>query len=89
MADGLCVPPSGTQGIRFLLSAYASIDSLVTNAAFQMAQSQGLEDITTEHFDRAMRTATTKGAIVTFTRGLAGNLAERGIRVNAVAPGPV
>ncbi|MEU1799620.1 SDR family oxidoreductase [Streptomyces sp. NPDC019937] len=33
--------------------------------------------------------ATTKGAIVTFTQGLAGNLAERGIRVNAVAPGPV
>ncbi|MFC4493382.1 SDR family oxidoreductase [Streptomyces ovatisporus] len=33
--------------------------------------------------------AMTKGAIVTFTQGLAGNLAERGIRVNAVAPGPV
>ncbi|HEX5567734.1 MAG TPA: SDR family oxidoreductase [Streptomyces sp.] len=33
--------------------------------------------------------ATTKGAIVSFTQGLAANLAERGIRVNAVAPGPV
>ncbi|EFL28788.1 short chain dehydrogenase/reductase family oxidoreductase [Streptomyces himastatinicus ATCC 53653] len=111
------------------VDAFGSIDVLVNNAAFQMAQSQGLEDITTEQFDRVMRTnlyamfwlckmslphiseggsiinttsvqaykpsphlldyATTKGAIVTFTQGLAGNLAERGIRVNAVAPGPV
>jgi NAD(P)-dependent dehydrogenase (short-subunit alcohol dehydrogenase family) len=33
--------------------------------------------------------ATTKGAIVTFTKGLAQDLIKRGIRVNAVAPGPV
>lgn len=33
--------------------------------------------------------ASTKGAIVAFTRSLAGNLKERRIRVNAVAPGPV
>jgi NAD(P)-dependent dehydrogenase (short-subunit alcohol dehydrogenase family) len=31
----------------------------------------------------------TKGAIHTFTKSLAQNLIERGIRVNAVAPGPV
>ncbi|CAN1336561.1 NADPH-dependent aldehyde reductase 1, chloroplastic [Linum perenne] len=31
----------------------------------------------------------TKGAIVTFTRSLALSLVERGIRVNAVAPGPI
>ncbi len=31
----------------------------------------------------------TKGAIVSFTRGLSNSLAERGIRVNAVAPGPI
>jgi NAD(P)-dependent dehydrogenase (short-subunit alcohol dehydrogenase family) len=33
--------------------------------------------------------STTKGAIVTFTKGLAQDLTPKGIRVNAVAPGPV
>ena len=31
----------------------------------------------------------TKGAIVAFTRALSASLADRGIRVNGVAPGPV
>lgn len=94
-----------------------------------MSQPGGIDDISTEQFDRVVRTnlygmfrlckatlphippggciinttsvqtykpsphlldyATTKGAIVTFTQGLAQMLAEDGIRVNAVAPGPV
>ena len=33
--------------------------------------------------------AATKGAVVAFTRSLSGNLAEKGIRVNGVAPGPI
>ncbi|MFD2514040.1 SDR family oxidoreductase [Pontibacter locisalis] len=33
--------------------------------------------------------ASTKGAITAFTRSLAQNLAEKNIRVNAVAPGPI
>ncbi len=33
--------------------------------------------------------AATKGAIVAFTRSMAQSVAERGIRVNAVAPGPI
>lgn len=33
--------------------------------------------------------ASTKGAIHAFTKSLASNLLERGIRVNAIAPGPV
>ena len=33
--------------------------------------------------------ASTKGAITSFTKGLSAQLIERGIRVNAVAPGPI
>jgi NAD(P)-dependent dehydrogenase (short-subunit alcohol dehydrogenase family) len=33
--------------------------------------------------------ASTKGAILTFTKGLAQEAIQRGIRVNAVAPGPI
>jgi len=101
----------------------------VNNAAYQMAQPAGIGDITTEQFDRVMKTnlyamfwlckaavphlrpgsaivntasiqasqpspplldyAMTKAAIVNFTKGLGQSLAEKGIRVNAVAPGPV
>jgi NAD(P)-dependent dehydrogenase (short-subunit alcohol dehydrogenase family) len=33
--------------------------------------------------------ASTKGAIISFTRSLSTNLVDKGIRVNAVAPGPI
>jgi len=33
--------------------------------------------------------ASTKGAIVSFTRSLSSNLAKKGIRINGVAPGPI
>ncbi len=108
---------------------FGQIDVLVSNAAYQMSQESGIDDITSEQFDRVMKTnvyamfwlakavvphmkagasfittssvqafspsphlldyATSKAAIVNFTRGLAQELAPRGIRVNTVAPGPI
>ncbi len=39
--------------------------------------------------DHLLDYASTKGALLAFTRSLSANLAEKGIRVNAVAPGPI
>jgi NAD(P)-dependent dehydrogenase (short-subunit alcohol dehydrogenase family) len=111
------------------VAEFDRIDVLVSNAAYQMSQDRGLADITSEQFDRVMKTnvyalfwltraalpymsagssiittssvqafspsphlldyATSKAAIVNFTKGLGHNLVDRGIRANSVAPGPV
>ena len=117
------------QVIDTAVKELGGIDVLVNNAAYQMVQMGGIEDISTEQWDRVMKTnlyamfwltkfalphmeagssiintssiqgttpspelldyATTKAGILNFTKGLAQSLAEKGIRVNAVAPGPI
>jgi NAD(P)-dependent dehydrogenase (short-subunit alcohol dehydrogenase family) len=42
--------------IERTVSEFGRIDILVNNAAYQMAQPGGIEDITTEQFDRVMKT---------------------------------
>ncbi|POX39338.1 NAD(P)-dependent dehydrogenase [Streptomyces sp. Ru73] len=121
--------PACRQLVDRAVAELGRIDILVNNAAYQMSQPDGIQAISTEQFDRVLRTnlygmfwlskmslphmprggsiinttsvqaykpsphlldyATTKGAIVTFTQGLAQMVAGDGIRVNAVAPGPV
>jgi NAD(P)-dependent dehydrogenase (short-subunit alcohol dehydrogenase family) len=111
------------------VSDLGGVDILVNNAAYQMAQPGGITDISTQQFDRVMKTnlyamfwlskaavphmrpgstiintasiqayqsspelldyATTKAGIVAFTKALGAGLAEKGIRVNSVAPGPI
>lgn len=111
------------------VSELGGLEVLVSNAAFQMAQPEGLAAISSEQLERTLTTnvsamfwlvqealphlragasiictssvqafepspqlldyAVTKSAILAFTRGLSQQLAERGIRVNAVCPGPV
>lgn len=110
------------------IKEYGKLDILVNNAAEQHVQN-GLENISTQQFEKTFRTnfysvffltraalphlqmgaaiintasltcyegneqlidyASTKGAIVAFTRSLAKSLAPKGIRVNGVAPGTV
>ena len=87
------------QAVEKVVAHFGHLDILVNNAAFQ-EHAQSLLDLTEERFDETMRTniygsknlldySATKGAIHAFTMSLAANLLDQGIRVNAVAPGPV
>ncbi|MBP2267115.1 NAD(P)-dependent dehydrogenase (short-subunit alcohol dehydrogenase family) [Pseudarthrobacter sp. PvP004] len=111
------------------VAEFDGLNVLVNNAGFQMTTAQGMEDLSSEQFDRTFKTnvyalfwltkaalphlkpgaaiintssiqgyhpspslmdyAATKAAINSMTFSLAESLGPKGIRVNAVAPGPV
>ncbi|WP_442546037.1 SDR family oxidoreductase [Arthrobacter sp. KN11-1C] len=111
------------------VTEFGGLNVLVNNAGFQMTTSHGIEDLTSEQFDRTFKSnvyalfwlvkgalphlkpgaaiintssiqgyhpsdslidyAATKAAIINMTFSLAESLGPRGIRVNAVAPGPI
>ena len=115
--------------IATALTELGGIDTLVNNAAYQLAQEDGITGISTDQFDRVLKTnlyamfwltkkalphlaagstiintasiqattpspqlmdyAMTKAAIVNFTKSMGQALADKGIRVNCVAPGPI
>jgi len=66
---------------------------LVQAALPHLGEGASIINTSSINFDQPKPTllayATTKGAIANFTAGLAQMLGERGIRVNAVAPGPI
>lgn len=69
----------------YFLMAQAAIPHLASGSAvINTGSVVGLQGS-----DRLLDYAMTKGGIHSFTRSLASNLIPRGIRVNAVAPGPV
>ena len=116
------------QAVKKAVDEYGSLNILVNNAAYQLAQKNFL-DITEEQVRRTFDTniiayifmaqaalphlkegdsiintgsivgktgipilidySATKGAIHSFTKSLALNLGEKGIRVNCVIPGPI
>ena len=63
----------------------AALDHLGEGAAIVNCTSVTMYKGSSELLDYS----STKGAITAFTRSLSANLIERGIRVNAVAPGPI
>ena len=111
------------------VAEFGGLNVLVNNAGYQMTTSEGIEDLSSEQFDRTFKTnvyalfwltkaalphlqpgaaiinvssiqgyhpspslidyAATKAAIINMTFSLAESLGPRGIRVNAVAPGPI
>ncbi|MDO5524082.1 MAG: SDR family oxidoreductase [Bacteroidia bacterium] len=116
------------KAVERTIRKFSKLDILVNNAALHW-ETEKIEDITTEQFQRTFYTnvfsyfwvtkfamphlkkgsviinttsvtayrgspklidySATKGAITSFTRSLAQNLASKNIRVNAVAPGPI
>ena len=87
-------PQFVVDAVERTVAELGTLDILVNNAALKHLKAGGAiintgSETGLQGAKELLDYSATKGAIHAFTKALAQNLVERGIRVNCVAPGPV
>eukprot|EP00775_Hariotina_reticulata_P004163 gene4163-4411_t len=103
-AGDVSKPETAKEVVGKVVETLGKLDILVNNASEQHVR-ESLTDITPEQLQRTFATnvfgyfymaqaqlvdySASKGAQISFTRALSNQVVSKGIRVNAVAPGPI
>ncbi|MGP4058381.1 SDR family oxidoreductase [Mycobacterium sp. 4D054] len=80
-------PAQVARAVEQTVAELDGLDILVNNSA--VAHLAPIDEFPAEEFDRLVAINMTKGAVSSFTRGLARDLGSRGITVTNVQPGPI